>query len=513
MSRKRFRDVAPSHWAASYIYYLAERKIISGFPDPGEPVRAWDSCRFEPEGNVTLGEICTMAITAAGIEPPQEAPYNGTWGNENSGHWAIKYGMYVKSKGISIQLGNRDIEHIIGTPIQRQFAFNIVWHIISPHSERLRGTNYEIPINIRDSGKHLKFKDRGDVFLPCVAGIYGLIFNDVVGGFEEAVMDEHGNPILNSSEEVKTEWKLKPHDFVTRSQISCVIAACIATPDDIMAVEIPTVEGFVWPVPGWNKRGDVGRWGERWSREKDGTLKEGFHYGIDISTDAEISTVYPAENNFYVGRDVEAVADGVCFDVVDTITKGKDRNDRDGNRVFIEHTKNGFNWISVYIHLSEVAVKNGQSVKAGELIGKTGNTGNVVSSRGHGTHLHFEMYSSHNTSLRNSRSVNPLSTYHAHDMRGGDRKHEENAEYQRDWSNKWHHGYNPNPMFILGDNDLLIPNPRFYWDYDKIPSEFKKAVVHFSDRTEEVDGESITITRWEQLREYFETNFPEPIEE
>lgn len=64
-----------------------------------------------------------------------------------------------------------------------------------------------------------------------------------------------------------------------------------------------------------------------------------------------------------------------------------------GNLVKIEHT-NGY--ISIYAHLSEIVVSVGDSVKSGQLIGRVGNSGNVIpkptsENPQTGKHLHFEV--------------------------------------------------------------------------------------------------------------------------
>ncbi len=64
-----------------------------------------------------------------------------------------------------------------------------------------------------------------------------------------------------------------------------------------------------------------------------------------------------------------------------------------GNLVVIDH---GNGWQSVYAHLSQWNVVCGQSVRAGEVIGLSGNTG-----RSSGAHLHFEL-------RFNGSYVNPL---------------------------------------------------------------------------------------------------------
>jgi len=64
-----------------------------------------------------------------------------------------------------------------------------------------------------------------------------------------------------------------------------------------------------------------------------------------------------------------------------------------GNCIIVQH-KNDFE--TLYGHLSHIDVKEGQSVKTGDVIGKVGSTG-----RSTGTHLHYEV-------RKNGKPINPV---------------------------------------------------------------------------------------------------------
>ena len=94
-----------------------------------------------------------------------------------------------------------------------------------------------------------------------------------------------------------------------------------------------------------------GKKGKMWSK--------GYHTGVDFAVP--------------VGTDVVAVADGK----IENASWGKAYG-----TALVEKVEGG--WV-IYAHLSKTFVKAGDAVKAGEVIAKSGNTGNSS-----GPHLHFE---------------------------------------------------------------------------------------------------------------------------
>jgi len=97
-----------------------------------------------------------------------------------------------------------------------------------------------------------------------------------------------------------------------------------------------------------------------------------FHTGIDIAADP--------------GRSVIATADG--------IVSFAGWSGGSGNLVALEH---GFGYSTFYAHNKMLAVKLGQKVKRGDIIGYIGSTGNST-----GPHVHYEVW-------RESKPMNPSS--------------------------------------------------------------------------------------------------------
>ena len=122
--------------------------------------------------------------------------------------------------------------------------------------------------------------------------------------------------------------------------------------------------GYTWPVPGFPKVGDGWMGGGR------------VHRGIDIVG----AGIY--------GAPIVAAQSGTVITAYTSDTWGYGW----GYHVMIGHSDG---YATQYAHMSRVAVKKGQYVQKGQVIGYVGNTGDS-----YGAHLHFELWS-------NGTRINP----------------------------------------------------------------------------------------------------------
>lgn len=96
------------------------------------------------------------------------------------------------------------------------------------------------------------------------------------------------------------------------------------------------------------------------------------HHGIDLAGE--------------VGIKIFATGNGIC-------ELAKANRYGYGKEIIIDH---GFGYTTIYAHLNKIYVKEGETVKRGQLIGELGNTG-----RSTGPHLHYEVW-------ENNKPVNPI---------------------------------------------------------------------------------------------------------
>lgn len=113
------------------------------------------------------------------------------------------------------------------------------------------------------------------------------------------------------------------------------------------------------------------------------------------------------------GSNIYAANSGVVTSVKGGCTVGNlSCNGRGGNYIVIKHKTN--NYYTVYMHLKDIYVKEGQTVSSNQVIGSMGNTGNVIpvpTSRNPyaGTHLHFCLYIGE--PFRGGYEINPMTLY------------------------------------------------------------------------------------------------------
>lgn len=100
------------------------------------------------------------------------------------------------------------------------------------------------------------------------------------------------------------------------------------------------------------------------------------HYGMDFTAPK--------------GTPIYATGDGV-------ITRADNNSSGYGKHIRIDH---GYGYLSLYAHLSQYNVKQGQKVKRGDLIGFVGSTG-----RSEAPHLHYEVW-------KDKDRINPLNFYY-----------------------------------------------------------------------------------------------------
>lgn len=123
------------------------------------------------------------------------------------------------------------------------------------------------------------------------------------------------------------------------------------------------------------------------------------HNAIDISVGYG-SNIYVANNGVVI-----AVRGG-C------VSGNTSCNGGGGNYIVINH--NFSNYYTIYMHLKDIYVSEGQTVSRGQVIGSMGNTGSVVpvptaSAPYLGTHLHFGLYIGE--PYNGGYAVNPMRLY------------------------------------------------------------------------------------------------------
>jgi hypothetical protein len=189
MSRIIYSDVSLRYWARREIYFLTDLGIVQGI----------GGGRFHPEGTVTVGQLCAIAVRTANIPPF----YGDSWRSDPGDHWAKKYVDYVwDERGLRVHEQTGDV---ISLPITRQFAFNIAWRMVAINDDRFA----EYPYNNELYDLHVRNRvtDIAAVHDYNEEGIYQLVRNGIVTGRSSRI--------------------LYPAGTLTRAELSRLVALCI----------------------------------------------------------------------------------------------------------------------------------------------------------------------------------------------------------------------------------------------------------------------------------------------
>lgn len=116
-------------------------------------------------------------------------------------------------------------------------------------------------------------------------------------------------------------------------------------------------------------------------------------------TYGELTDHFGTRGGHHHGIDIAAATGTDTFVVEDGVVSKSYYSSSYGHVIFVKHPT-GFE--TVYAHLSERLVEEGQEVKKGSVIGKVGNTG-----RSRGAHLHFEVHMG-DWNVEKTNSINPL---------------------------------------------------------------------------------------------------------
>ena len=160
---------------------------------------------------------------------------------------------------------------------------------------------------------------------------------------------------------------------------NCVIKPCVGDP--VANLEIaPSKLGI--------KGGTFGCTRKAWDETCGGVKGDKYHSGLDIK--AEVNT-----NTF-------SMYDGKVSDIRNSFSPGEPKKKSYGNYILVTTKINGETVFIKYNHLNEVNVKIGDIIKAGDVIGLNGNTGNAAIDDDIIPHIHLQVF---NTEWE---SINPL---------------------------------------------------------------------------------------------------------
>ncbi len=175
---------------------------------------------------------------------------------------------------------------------------------------------------------------------------------------------DNSDIIIESSERIDKLTK----QIVVQSKSLDEIASLAEKKEELLAT-IPAIQ----PI----QNSDLKRMASGYGWRSDPFTKaRKFHYGMDFSANT--------------GTPVYASGNGV-------VTRADANSSGYGKHIRIDH---GFNYVSLYAHLSKYNVEKGQKVNRGDIIGYVGSTGRSVA-----PHLHYEIF-------KDGERINPRNFYY-----------------------------------------------------------------------------------------------------
>lgn len=117
----------------------------------------------------------------------------------------------------------------------------------------------------------------------------------------------------------------------------------------------------------------------------------------------DISDYFGTRSGKHKGIDIAGDHNSDIYVASDGIVSKSYYSDSYGHVVFVEHPSEGYE--TVYAHLNERMVNEGETVKKGQVIGKMGNTG-----RSSGVHLHFEVHR-YKWTVEKENALNPITVF------------------------------------------------------------------------------------------------------
>ncbi|MGI5862372.1 MAG: M23 family metallopeptidase [Myxococcales bacterium] len=196
------------------------------------------------------------------------------------------------------------------------------------------------------------------------------------------------------------DWRLREKEWCDPEELALLAAGVAAL--DACAGEVKSAERWVFPVARSEPSKSIG-----------GTNGSGYQRARHLPCYATKYPGHPAHDLFVrdvhpTGRDRDgkpfealAVEDGLVLVARDGWQPGDEA--KGGNYVLLYLPAR--RWIAYYAHLESVAVKAGDRVAAGQVLGIVGRTGKNAAPRRSPTHLHFGLWDAEHFQPVNSYSL------------------------------------------------------------------------------------------------------------